>query len=72
MAKFIEVTTKNGKRLINTDIIEEVEPNGYDGANLYLAFNCPHATEQDYVEAKESYSEIKKMLLGGAEDGRDK
>ena len=71
MAKFIEVTTKDGaKRLINTNIIEEVRINWGGGVDIYLAFNCPHAAEQDYIKAKESYSEIKKMLLGGAEDGK--
>ena len=70
MAKFIEVTAKDGmNRLINTNIIEEVRINWDGGVDIYLAFNCPHANEQDYISAKESYSEVKKMLLGGAEDG---
>ena len=66
MAKFIEVTVDGIHRLINAEIIEEVRVNWDGGVDIYLAFNCPHATEQDYVKAKESYSVVKKMLLGGA------
>lgn len=70
MAKFIEVTVSGCHRLINVDIIEEVQINFEGGADIYLAFNCPNAYEQDCMTVKESYSEIKKMLLGGAEDGK--
>lgn len=70
MAKFIEVTVDGIHRLINAEIIEEVRVNWDGGVDIYLAFNCPHATEQDCIKAKESYSEVKKMLLGGAEDGK--
>lgn len=71
MAKFIEVTSRDGtKRLINVNLIEEVQAVENDEAVIYLAFNCPNAFEQDYIRTKESYSEVKKMLLGGAEDGK--
>ena len=69
MAKFIEVTVDGVHRLINAEIVEEVRINYDGGVDIYLAFNCPHAEEQDYVRAKESYSKVKKMLLGGADNG---
>ncbi len=69
MAKFIEVTTRdNMKHLINVKIIEEVRINWDGGVDIYLAFNCPHTIEQDCISTKESYSEVKKMLLGGAKN----
>ena len=46
MAKFIEVTVDGIHRLINAEIIEEVRVNWDGGVDIYLAFNCPHATEQ--------------------------
>lgn len=69
MAKFIEVTVAGVKRLINVNIIEEVRPNWDGGSDIYLAFTCPSAAEQDCVATKESYSTVKAMLLGGGNDG---
>lgn len=66
-AKFIEVTCAGEQRLINANIIEEVRINWDGGADIYLAFTCPGASEQDYMSAKESYSQIREMLMGGAE-----
>lgn len=71
MPKFIEVTGRDGvKRLINVNMIEEVQADEEGGATIYLAFNCPNAFDQDYVRTRESYSQIERMLLGGDEDGK--
>lgn len=68
MAKFIEVTSDGSKWLINTNVIEQVS--GSDcGSTIYLAFNCPNAYEQDHMVVKESYNQIREMLIGGAENG---
>ena len=69
MAKFIEVTCAGAHRLINADIIEEVQINWDGGCDIYLAFTCPNAIEQDYLSVKESYSQIRQMLMGGADNG---
>lgn len=56
MKGFIEVEMQkdNEKRLINIRHIEEVADN-----YIYLAFNSPNSIEQDYVQCKETYEEIK-------------
>jgi len=65
--KFIEVTGRDGvKRLINVNMIEEVQADEEGGATVYLAFNCPNAFDQDYVRTQESYEEIKRKV--GAEN----
>lgn len=68
MSKFIEVTTDNGKWLINTAWIEQImEEEGK--AIIYFAFNIPDAYEQDYMRVKESYEEVRLKVLGGGRDG---
>ena len=65
MKGFIEITDKSGvKHLVNIRYIEEVagSDNG-DGCWIYLAFNCPDATEQDYFQTSEPYEVIKKALM---------
>jgi hypothetical protein len=60
MSGFIEITDKNKcRRLLNVRHIEEVAENiTKDGCYIYLAFNTPNATEQDYFEVAESYEAI--------------
>jgi hypothetical protein len=72
MAKFIEVTdVSDTKRLINTAWIEEIWDSGHtktiEGATIYFAFNCPNGVDQDSLCVKESYEDIKRMVL---EDGK--
>lgn len=60
---FIEVTTPQGtKALVNTRHIEMVK-----GSTIYMAFNIPHGVEQDVEQdnifCKESYEEIKTLIL---------
>ena len=65
MKGFIEITDKSGvKHLINIRYIEEVaEADDGDGCWIYLAFNYPNATEQDYFRVSEPYEVIKKLLM---------
>ena len=58
MEQFIEVHTKEGKRLINLRWVEVIlkEPDGC--ATICFAFNEPGSINQDYIETDESYSEI--------------
>ena len=58
MEQFVEVHTKEGKRLINLRWVEVIlkEPDG--GATICFAFNEPGSINQDYIETDESYSEI--------------
>lgn len=63
MPKFIEVTGRDGvKRLINVNMIEEVQADEEGGATIYLAFNCPNAYDQDHIQTQEGYEEIKRKV----------
>jgi hypothetical protein len=64
MAKIIEITTPDDKKvLVNTRRIEQIE--GTDsGTAIYFAFNIPNAYEQDYLYTKESYEEVKMKVWG--------
>ena len=65
MAKFIEVTDIAGtKRLINLAWVEEIWHTEGGTTNIYFAFSCPNAVEQDWLQVKESYEEIKAMIDG--------
>lgn len=67
MAKFIEVTAFDGtKRLINLAWVEEIWDRG-GSVDIYLAFSCPHAAEQDRLRVRDSYEEIKRKVV--TEDG---
>ncbi len=57
--EFIEVTSiiTNKPYLININWIEEVDDN-----NIYFAFNTPSSIEQDHIQCKESYEEIKQKI----------
>ena len=62
---FIEITDKEGiNHLINIRYIEEIWDAGNgDGCWIYLAHNCPNATDQDYYQTREPYEVIKKLLM---------
>ena len=68
MAKFIEVTCKDEKWLLNANIIEQVTEKD-SGSIIYLAYDCPGAYEQDYMIVQESYEQVRQMLIGGKVDG---
>ena len=65
--RFIEVIdTKDVRHLININYIEEIEEGDEGGGCwIYLAHNCPNATEQDYYRTSEPYEVIKRVLMGG-------
>ncbi len=66
MRGFIQIKSKEGKwRCINIKYIEEVIETE-KGCTIYLAFNCPSATEQDYIETDKSYDEVVTMLWKGS------
>lgn len=60
MSGFIEIVGKDkNRRLLNIRYIEEVaETSDNDICMIYLGFNTPNATEQDYFEVAESYDTI--------------
>ena len=60
MAKFIEVTIDRKKKLINTSFIETAEA-CHTGTTIY----CSNM----FITVNENYTEIKKMLMEGEEDG---
>ncbi len=58
MKGFIEVTAvDNQKKFLNVSCIEAVCDH-----TIYLMFNIPNATKQDYVECQETYEEIKQKI----------
>lgn len=63
MRGFIEVRGHYGyRKLLNVSHIEEVREQ-YDGnCTIYMAFNCPGSTEQDYFEVNQSYDEIVALI----------
>ena len=64
MAKIIEVTTLDCKKvMVNTRWIELIEEKD-SGTAVYLAFNMPNAYEQDYIYTQESYEEVKMKVCG--------
>lgn len=64
MSGFIEIIDKNkNRRLLNVKHIEEIaETTTKDGCYIYLAFNTPNSTDQDYFEVSESYEDIKNKI----------
>lgn len=58
MNEFIQVETKDGmRRFVNVRYIEEIIEN-HNGCTIYLAFNCPSAVEQDYIDTFIPYDEV--------------
>lgn len=67
MKGFIEIVGKDGKkRLLNVRYIEEVCEIGEHHCDIYLAFNCPNATDQDYYQVRQSYDEIVALIKEAA------
>ena len=63
MKGFIEIVDSNkNRRLLNIRYIEEIAECDKGRCYIYLAHNCPDATEQDYFLVNEPY-EVIKMLL---------
>jgi hypothetical protein len=64
MRGFIEVPFGCGNKiLLNVRYIEEVRENIVDETcTIYIAFNCPNATEQDHLQVKKSYREIVSLI----------
>lgn len=62
MDHFIEVTMYGGaKRLLNTRYIISVTPNQFDGTDIYLL-------DDEFFMYKESYVEVRKMLMGDSDE----
>ena len=67
MSNFIEIVGKEDKkrRFINVNHIEVVTEVNENRCNIYLAFNSPHALEQDYYELDKPYDEVISMIVKG-------
>lgn len=52
MKQFVEVHTKEGKRLINLQRVEEICKNPDGSAKIYFAF------DQNYTEVDENYNDL--------------
>lgn len=60
--KFIEVTAKGQKVLVNLDHVEEIrESNGE--CVIYYAFTSPDAIDQDHLTPDESYKQVRDMIM---------
>ena len=56
MKQFIEIKYKDGKRtLLNINYIEQVIEHGDGSCTIYIAFNCPNAIEQDFIDVNMTY-----------------
>lgn len=65
MKGFIEIETTTGqRRIINIRLIEEVIENRVGTCTIYMAFNVPNATEQDYIDTENSFDEIVELIEG--------
>lgn len=65
---FIAIVGKDGKRrLLNVRHIEEVCEIGEHHCDIYMAFNCPNATDQDYFQVRQSYDEIVALIKEAVE-----
>lgn len=61
MNKFIEVTVKGQRVLVNLDHVEDIRDS--DGeCVIYYAFTCPDAIDQDYIKPDQSYDEVMLMI----------
>ncbi len=71
MSGFIEIIPKWDKkrRFINIRHIEEVVEVDENTCRVFMAFNVPDATEQDYFEVDKPYDEIISMIKKGGVQG---
>ena len=68
--KFIEVTAKGQKVLVNLDHVEEIrESNGE--CVIYYAFTSPDAIDQDHLTPDESYKQVRDMIMNIAPTRRE-
>ena len=70
MSGFIEICPifNRSRRFINIKHIEEVVEIDENSCRIFMAFNVPDATEQDYFDVDKPYDEIVSMIKkGGAE-----
>lgn len=70
MAKFIEVHQLGEPRLVNLDWVQDIWPT-VNGAQIYFAWVLPDCATQDLVNTDESYDELKRLILGGADNAAD-
>lgn len=64
MAKFIELPLVDGKVVcVNADYIEEVRECDETKCDVYMAFSCPDAYEQDLYEVNLPYSKVVCQIL---------
>ena len=63
MSGFICIVDKNGKRhCLNARYIEEIAEVDEKSCCIYMAFVCPHANEQDYIEVEISYDSVVDLI----------
>ena len=63
MREFIEIVCRDKhRRLLNVKHIEEVYEISENSCIIYMAFNVPYATEQDYFEVQKPYDEIVSLI----------
>lgn len=68
MKGFIEIVGKDNKtRLLNVRYIEEVCEIGENHCNIYMAFNCPNATDQDYFQVRLPYNVVVDLIKEAVE-----
>lgn len=68
MAKFIEVHLEGRPIMVNLDYVEEIEKANNGKCTIYQSFNCPDASEQDYIKPDETYDEVR-LMIGSAQGG---
>ena len=63
MSKFIELVDSGGRfHFVNVDYIEDVVKIGVNECEVYFAFNCPNACEQDYIKPQQTYDDVVAMI----------
>lgn len=64
MNGFIEIKPAGGggRRLVNIRHIEEIIENADGACTIYLAFICPDAVEQDYIDTNYSFEQMVDMI----------
>ena len=68
MKGFIEIVGKDNKtRLLNVRYIEEVCKIGENHCDIYMAFNCPNATDQDYFQVRLPYNVVVDLIKEAVE-----
>lgn len=69
MARFIKVHDTDGEEvLVNIDLVYHIVPNRYRQAEIHWAFQEHDMVEGAWMKTRESYEEVRKMILGGADN----